>query len=468
MIRKFVDSFIPAVIKQSEEDLRKERIFIAVLLISALSDLLGISLAFEINVSLLGYLLFTNALVTLILLGLYKKGFSKQWATHIYIFQHLISFGVQAWYQGGLISPAIASCFLLPAVAILLLGKNSASFWFAAIILMITGFYIYETSYGPPEIIFDNSQRNLLYFGGILGTNLYIFIILIVYENNKNRALSFAYAKNTELQAAQQQIIQSEKMASLGELTAGIAHEIQNPLNFVNNFSEVSIELLDEMAEELENGDLQEVKAIARDVKHNLGKIHHHGQRADSIVKGMLQHSRKSLGKKVATDLNKLADEYLRLAYHGLRAKDKSFNATLHTNFDPSLEKIPVVSEDIGRVLLNLLTNAFHAIHEKKKNGAINYQPQVTITSKALAKHITIVIADNGKGIPQDIRNKIFQPFFTTKPTGEGTGLGLSLSYDIIKAHGGKIEVETEEGNYTNFTIILPKNLKRSNENTGS
>lgn len=267
-----------------------------------------------------------------------------------------------------------------------------------------------------------------------------------------------------DLRLTQKQLIQSEKMASLGELTAGIAHEIQNPLNFVNNFSEVSYELLDEMNEELENGDLDEVKAIAHDLKLNLKKINHHGQRADAIVKGMLQHSRKSAGEKTPTDINKLADEYLRLAYHGLRAKDKSFNAALHTDFDPMLEPIMIIPQDIGRVLLNLITNAFHAcaersrstVPEKKKSNDTDYQPAVTISTRKFTDHITIAVKDNGNGIPQQVLDKIFQPFFTTKPTGEGTGLGLSLSYDIIKAHEGKLEVETEEGAHTIFRIILP------------
>ncbi len=270
-----------------------------------------------------------------------------------------------------------------------------------------------------------------------------------------------------DLKATQAQLIQSEKMASLGELTAGIAHEIQNPLNFVNNFSEVSMELLDEMNEEIENKDLDEAKAIAHDLKLNLKKINHHGQRADAIVKGMLQHSRKSSGEKTPADINKLADEYLRLAYHGLRAKDKSFNATLNTDFDPTLEPVMVIPQDIGRVLLNLITNAFYAcaersrsaIQEKKMSSGTDYQPAVTVSTKKMEDHILIAVKDNGNGIPEQVLDKIFQPFFTTKPTGQGTGLGLSLSYDIVKAHEGKLEVETEEGAHTIFRIILPKQV---------
>lgn len=262
----------------------------------------------------------------------------------------------------------------------------------------------------------------------------------------------------TNLQATQSQLIQSEKMASLGELTAGIAHEIQNPLNFVNNFSDVSIELLDEMKVELSNGDQEEAKAIADDVISNLEKIVHHGKRADAIVKGMLQHSRSSSGQKEPIAINALADEYLRLAYHGLRAKDKSFNAELIMNFDSSLPKVNAIPQDIGRVLLNLFTNAFYAMQEKSKQSDLKgYKPILTLTTLQKDNFIEIRVQDNGTGIPDAIKDKILQPFFTTKPTGEGTGLGLSLSYDtIVKGHDGSIAIESKEGEGSEFTIRLP------------
>ncbi len=266
-----------------------------------------------------------------------------------------------------------------------------------------------------------------------------------------------------ELKAAQDQLIQSEKMASLGELTAGIAHEIQNPLNFVNNFSEVSIELLEEMKAELDQGNTTDAKEIANDVIQNLEKINHHGKRADGIVKGMLQHSRSSSGVKEPTDINALADEYIRLCYHGLRAKDKSFNATIKTDFDESIGKVSVLSQDLGRVILNLLTNAFYAASLPSRgdlSGSDRLEnPTVWISTKKLDNRVIISVKDNGPGIPQKILSKIFQPFFTTKPTGQGTGLGLSLSYDIItKGHGGELKVETKEGEGTKFTISLPVN----------
>jgi signal transduction histidine kinase len=269
-----------------------------------------------------------------------------------------------------------------------------------------------------------------------------------------------------DLKITQNQLIQQEKMASLGELTAGIAHEIQNPLNFVNNFSEVNKELIEEMEVEIGNGNLHEVKAIAMGIKENEQKISQHGKRADAIVKGMLQHSRASAGKKEHADINALADEYLRLSYHGLRAKDKDFNADFKTSLDESIGKIEVVPQDIGRVLLNLFNNAFYSVNEKKKALTLkgeNYEPTVWVTTKRIssppvggAGRLEICVRDNGIGIPQNVLDKIYQPFFTTKPTGQGTGLGLSLSYDIIKAHGGDLKVKTKEGEFAEFIVQLP------------
>jgi len=259
------------------------------------------------------------------------------------------------------------------------------------------------------------------------------------------------------LKATQTQLIQSEKMASLGELTAGIAHEIQNPLNFVNNFSEVSIELLDELKEEAQAGHTDDVIAIATDLTQNLEKINHHGKRADFIVKGMLQHSRTSTGEKQLTNINILADEFLKLSYHGLRAKDKSFNAELVTHFDEHLPKVNIAQQDIGRVLLNIFNNAFYAVSQKQKTAVVDYKPEVELSTSVLNDKVKITVKDNGNGIPDAIKDKIMQPFFTTKPTGEGTGLGLSLSYDIVvNGHGGSITVETRQGIFTEFTVQLP------------
>jgi two-component system NtrC family sensor kinase len=259
-----------------------------------------------------------------------------------------------------------------------------------------------------------------------------------------------------ELKETQAQLVQREKMASLGELTAGIAHEIQNPLNFVNNFSEVSVELVDDLKKEATEGNTEEVIAIAGDIADNLQKVVDHGKRADAIVKGMLQHSRASSGKKEPTNINALADEYLRLSYQGLRAKDKDFNADYKTDFDESIGKIEVVPQDIGRVLLNLYNNAFYAVNEKKKQLNGTFEPAVTVTTKRTNDRVEIIVKDNGYGIPQKVVDKIFQPFFTTKPTGQGTGLGLSLSYDIVKAHVGELRVETKEREGAEFIVQLP------------
>ena len=302
-------------------------------------------------------------------------------------------------------------------------------------------------------------ETQLKMYGLLGGIVVLLFFAIILFRNNKQKQKSNMVLQNqkkdienalTELRNTQKQLIQSEKMASLGELTAGIAHEIQNPLNFVNNFSEVNKELIAEMKEEITKGNYDEANALAKDVEENEEKINHHGKRADAIVKGMLQHSRSSTGVKEPTDINALADEYLRLSYHGMRAKDKNFNATMKTDFDEPIGKISIIPQDIGRVLLNLFNNAFYAVNEKAKNhqplkGSKEYEPTVTVSTKSVKSPsgdlgVLLTIKDNGNGIPQKIVDKIFQPFFTTKPTGEGTGLGLSLSYDIIKSAWRRIK----------------------------
>lgn len=301
----------------------------------------------------------------------------------------------------------------------------------------------------------------------LAGIGVFLLIAILLWRSSRHRRLANIRLSRQKielettlknLKATQSQLIQSEKMASLGELTAGIAHEIQNPLNFVNNFSDINKELADELQEEASKGNLDEVKNIAKDIKENEEKINHHGKRADGIVKGMLQHSRSSSGQKEMTDINALCDEYLRLAYHGYRAKDKSFNAVMKTDFDENLPPINIIPQDIGRVILNLITNAFYAVTEKKKYGIGGYEPTVTVSSKKTGDNIEICVTDNGNGIPLKVLDKIFQPFFTTKPTGQGTGLGLSLSYDIIKAHRGDISVDSKEGEGTVFCLQLPIN----------
>jgi signal transduction histidine kinase/ligand-binding sensor domain-containing protein len=300
----------------------------------------------------------------------------------------------------------------------------------------------------------------LIFALAIFAADRYFRNRVIQKERERNRVRELEQAREiekayTELKATQSQLIQSEKMASLGELTAGIAHEIQNPLNFVNNFSEINTELIDEMQLEMDKGNLADAKTISNDIKDNEQKINHHGKRADAIVKGMLQHSRNNSGLKEPTDINALADEYLRLAYHGLRAKDKSFNATLKTDFDETIGKINIIPQDIGRVVLNLITNAFYAVAEKKSQQPEGYEPTVSVSTKRVNGKVEIKVSDNGNGIPQKILEKIFQPFFTTKPAGQGTGLGLSLAYDIVKTHGGELKVETKEKAGSEFIIYL-------------
>jgi signal transduction histidine kinase len=310
-----------------------------------------------------------------------------------------------------------------------------------------------------------NIELYSLIITGIIILNVitgFIIFFISVYRQ-KQKANVLLQQKNLEienamsqLKLAQAQLVQSEKMASLGELTAGIAHEIQNPLNFVNNFAELNNELLGEMETELEKGNFKEARRAASDIIDNNSKIATHGKRADAIVKGMLEHSRTSSREKESADMNDLVDEFLRLSYHGVRSKDKSFTATIQKVLDPDIPKSSIIRPDIGRVLLNLFNNAFYFVGEKKKLSGGDFDPVVNITTKQLKSGIEIRIRDNGMGIPATIVGKIFQPFFTTKPAGQGTGLGLSISYDIVKAHGGELSVDSKPGEYAEFTIRLP------------
>jgi signal transduction histidine kinase len=301
-------------------------------------------------------------------------------------------------------------------------------------------------------------QNKIRTYSMLAGLGVLLLLAIIFYRNNRQKQKANVVLGKTlsDLKSTQSQLIQSEKMASLGELTAGIAHEIQNPLNFVNNFSEVNTELLTEAELEIDKNNIGEVKYILGNIKENEEKINHHGKRADAIVKGMLQHSRTSTGVKELKDINALADEYLRLSYHGLRAKNKFFQATTKTDFDTAIDKVNIIPQDLGIVLLNVYNNAFYAVDEKSRAGIQGYEPTVSVSTAQTDHKISIHVKDNGNGIPPKIIDKIFQPFFTTKPTGQGTGLGLSLSYDIIKSMGGEIKLDTQEGSYTEFTILVP------------
>jgi two-component system, NtrC family, sensor kinase len=304
----------------------------------------------------------------------------------------------------------------------------------------------------------EKSQETIKLYVLLAALLFFFLLTFILFRNSrqKQKAKNQIEKAYGELKSTQAQLIQQEKMASLGELTAGVAHEIQNPLNFVNNFSDLNRELVDELQVELKAGKIDDAIAISNDLKDNEEKINHHGKRAEAIVKGMLQHSRSGTGAKEPTDINALCDEYLRLAYHGFRAKEKDFNVKLVSDFETGIGNINLAPQEIGRVLLNLYNNAFYAVSDKKKRMPEAYAPSVSVSTKLNNNRVVITISDNGNGIAQHIVEKIFQPFFTTKPTGQGTGLGLSLSYDIVKAHGGEIKVDTKEGEYTAFSIYLP------------
>jgi signal transduction histidine kinase len=333
----------------------------------------------------------------------------------------------------------------------------------------------FEVSQKQAEVNLLNRQKKLqrfLLFAALIVLVMIITLVIILFRNNRQKQRAYTLlikAKEItdeqrdqtnkaleKLKRAQAHLIQSEKMASLGELTAGIAHEIQNPLNFVNNFSELNSELITELQAENKRGNPDAVHEISEEIFRNEEKIGHHGKRADAIVKGMLQHSQPGASEKVPTNINALVGEYFRLAYHGLRAKDKSFSAAMHTDFDPQAGEINIVPQEIGRVILNLANNAFYAVAAKNKEAGDDFSPAVTVSTKKINDQLLISVKDNGTGISAPVKEKIFQPFFTTKGPGIGTGLGLSLSYDIAKAHGGEIRVESEEGVGSEFIVILP------------
>ncbi|MEO8861321.1 MAG: ATP-binding protein [Ginsengibacter sp.] len=333
----------------------------------------------------------------------------------------------------------------------------------------------FEVAQKQSEVNLLKRQKNLqraLLFAAVFVLVIILVLAIILFKNNRQKQKAFMLLSKAKaitedqrdqtnkalekLKRTQAHLVQSEKMASLGELTAGIAHEIQNPLNFVNNFSEVNTELITELQEENKKGNTDAVNAISEEIFKNEEKISHHGKRADAIVKGMLEHSRSHAPEKKLTDINALTAEYFRLSYHGLRAKDKSFNAEMRTDFDPEAGEINIVPQELGRVILNLVNNAFYAVSSTSKEAPENFSPTVTVSTKKINDQVLISVKDNGTGMSPQVKEKIFQPFFTTKDPGLGTGLGLSISYDIVKAHGGEIKVESEMGVGSEFTIILP------------
>ena len=462
MFKIIVDFFIPALRDKSAEYQRRVRLVAYAIVVTMVFALFYVVVSWVAGYFTGLSIMMGSWIGYLILLFLLKLGLNVFKVANIFALIGVISIYGSIYFSGGFESPVLPWLASTPIVLLLIAGKKSGYFWAIAAVLVVLSFGLMDYLGVQFPKAYYASKEDYFALSCQTGLVLIIFFISIVFENLRVKAFNQVTQQKdalettlTELKSTQAQLIQAEKMASLGELTAGIAHEIQNPLNFVNNFSEVNTELIDEMQQEMDKGNLIDAKAISNDIKDNEQKINHHGKRADAIVKGMLQHSRSSSGVKEPTDINKLADEYLRLAYHGLRAKDKSFNATMKTDFDASIGNINIIPQDIGRVILNLITNAFYAVNEKNKSNNEGYEPVVKISTKKLDDKIEIKVSDNGNGIPQKILDKIFQPFFTTKPTGEGTGLGLSMSYDIVKAHDGELKVETKEGVGSEFIIQL-------------
>jgi signal transduction histidine kinase len=468
MIRKTVEYFIPVQEDTSTEYSRRVRLVAYAIFLTMVFALFYV-LVSAISGYYIGLMIMLASWFGyLVLMVLLKSGINVIKIANIFGFTGAASIYGSIYFSGGFESPVLPWLASTPIVLLLIAGKRSGFFWALVSVLIVLAFGLMDY-YGfefPKR--YHASKETYFALSSQTGLVLIIFFISIVFENIRKRAFNQVNEQKnkleltlSELKATQSQLIQSEKMASLGELTAGIAHEIQNPLNFVNNFSELNTELIEEAEQEIEKGNIPELMAILKDLKENELKVGHHGKRAESIVKGMLLHSRRNSGHKEQVDINALADEYLRLSYHGFRAKSSSFAAVFETKFDSSMPHINVNAQDIGRVLLNLINNAFYTVNSKASESSDSYIPVVTVGSLFFkegseSKWVKIYVKDNGPGIHQSIINKIFQPFFTTKPAGQGTGLGLSLSYDIVKAHGGELKVETKVGEGATFIINLP------------
>ncbi|MEZ0540012.1 sensor histidine kinase [Fibrella arboris] len=479
MLQRVSAYFFPPDFSGTDENRRQATIIVNSVVLTSLFTLNYVILCVWLHYEPGLYIMLANLLVFVGAILLFKAGL----ITHVALGYTFNLFGIlfvflECFYLGGFYGDVTIWLVVMPLVGTFLLGKTGGfiTLGLSLTLLLVLWYLEYRGVVIPNHITLDQ-YRLFFRLNIIAGLMLIILIIAFVFTESNNRALRLITEKNdllllrteqleqslNELRATQVQLIQKEKMASLGELTAGIAHEIQNPLNFVNNFAEVSSELVVELKEGSlmllpveEKGYADE---IVGDLSHNLVKISQHGQRASAIVRGMLKHSSSSTGERQPTDLNALTDEYLRLSYHGLRAKDKSFNCQLITDFDPHLPLLNIVGQDIGRVLLNLFTNAFYAVQQKAtETGPLaSYEPTVSVRTCQKNGKIEVHVQDNGTGVSDGIKAKIFQPFFTTKPTGQGTGLGLSLSYDIVtKGHGGELSLKSQEGNGTEFVVSLP------------
>jgi signal transduction histidine kinase len=465
MFPKSILRVLPKIPLADREYIRRSKLITLAVIITSIFALfyVGVSIIAEYPMGIKFMLIcFWGNVIAFVLL---KLGVNIYIVANFFALNGTIAIVACTYYSGGVESPVFPWLVETPIILLLIAGKKIGYLWVTISLLMAAIFAILQyQGYAYPKV-YNRIHDTFFYLTCNIGLVLIIFSISLIFENFRiaayneiSRQKDEIQSTLSELKATQKQLIQSEKMASLGELTAGIAHEIQNPLNFVNNFSELNLELLEEMKEQMKAGKINETLSLANDMEENEKKINHHGKRADAIVKGMLQHSRTSSGVKEPTNLNGLINEYIKLAYHGIRAKDKLFNVALLTEFDEKIETILIAPQEIGRVIINLINNAFYAVNEKKNSTPQSYDPEVTVTTKRVDDKVLIIVKDNGNGIPSKIVDKIFQPFFTTKPTGLGTGLGLSLSYDILKAQGGNIKVTTEEGIGSSFIVELPIN----------
>lgn len=467
MINSVFQFFIPAHYYNDPEELRQAKFSISVYLITGISLFIYVGFGDLLGSPVIGYANLIQAIMNVLISFLFRANVPLRTCVLMYSTSGTIYLTFIAYLGGGLMAPSAFGLILTPIYNLLLTNSwRSGLVWFGIIIAIVCGMAYYESYYGSLVVNFDSLHKYQLGFLSMVGIFINLFVLILVFEYQKNLAFKKLKKINDELHATQAQLIQKEKLASLGELTAGIAHEIQNPLNFVNNFSELSVDLAKDLIEEIKRPvlDIEYIDELLTDLTQNQEKINHHGKRASSIVKGMLEHSRTSTGEKELTDISVLCEEYLRLSYHGMRAKDKSFQTDFKTEFEINLPKISVVPQDIGRVLLNLFNNAFYAVNQRAieighalSQPSSKYKPAVIVSTKKRGNFIEIIVRDNGTGMSESIQAKIFQPFFTTKPTGEGTGLGLSLSYEIItKGHSGVLDVESIVGEGTTFIIKLP------------
>ena len=474
MLQRIPAYFFPRHFAGTDDDHRRARIIVNSVLLTSLFSLNYVALSWWADFPPGVYNLLTTFVLFLLLLLVFKSGLINYQTTG-YIFNILVAQAVFicGYYQGGFSSEQLAWTAVQPLLATFLLGRTGGLVSLAlSTVLLLIVWYLDYNGIPVPHMLADK-YRLLFRLNVIFGLMLIVVVIALVFYDTNTRAVALVEEKNdllrrrsdelqqtlNNLHATQNQLVQKEKMASLGELTAGIAHEIQNPLNFVNNFADISAELVAELGDEYRNPDRDpELETeLLGSLEQNLRKITQHGNRAASIVRGMLEHSRTSTGAQEPTDLNALADEFLRLSYHGMRAKDQAFNAQLITDFDTNLGLVTVAGQDIGRVMLNLFNNAFYSVYQKQQHAPGTYQPTIMVSTNRTDHAIQIRVLDNGIGISPVVRDKIFHPFFTTKPTGEGTGLGLSLSYDIVtKGHGGTLTVATREGESAEFTVELP------------